>query len=109
MACMNCEYIDYLSRSDSSISRFVPCLKFTEAISKKLTEQEEKQCTELRKAAEFQYRSEECWRSYLTQVRHCRYSNNPGACAASFVGLEAECSLYGLEAHAAIHTILDKE
>merc|ERR1712100_760790 len=80
---------DYLSRSDSSISRYVPCLKFTESTSIPQTEQEKEECNELRKAAEFQYRSEECWRSYLTQVRHCRYSNNPGACAASFSGLEA--------------------
>merc|ERR1711862_828897 len=100
---------DYLSRSDSSISRYVPCLKFTESTSIPQTEQEKEECNELRKAAEFQYRSEECWRSYLTQVRHCRYSNNPGACAASFSGLEAECSLYGLEAHSAIQTILHKE
>merc|ERR1712125_89739 len=100
---------DYLSRSDSSISRYVPCLKFTESTSIPQTVQEKEECNELRKAAEFQYRSEECWRSYLTQVRHCRYSNNPGACAASFSGLEAECSLYGLEAHSAIQTILHKE
>ena len=103
------DFIDYLSRSDSSISRYVPCLKFTEAVSSNQSQEEKEECNELRKAAEFQYRSEECWRSYLTQVRHCRYSNNPGACAASFVGLEAECSLYGLEANGAIQSILNKE
>lgn len=101
--------LDYLSRSDISISRYIPCLKFTEMVHHEQSPEEQKESDELRKAAEFQFRSEECWRSYLTQVRHCRYSGNPGACAASFVGLEAECSLYGLEANRAIRTVLDKE
>lgn len=84
-------------------------MKFTEAIHYEQSPEEIKESDELRKAAEFQFRAEECWRSYLTQVRHCRYSNNPGACAASYVGLEAECSLYGLEAHKAIKSVLTKE
>merc|ERR1712227_62033 len=41
---------DYLSRSDSSISRYVPCLKFTESTSIPQTEQEKEECNELRKA-----------------------------------------------------------
>jgi len=60
----------------------------------------------LRRAAEFEYRNEECWRNYLTQIRRCRYSDNPGQCAASFVPMETECSLYGLEAHRSVQDLL---
>merc|ERR1712137_683573 len=96
---------EYLNRSDSSIAQYLPCLKMAEALVEKKSPEAETY-NQLRRAAEFEYRTEECWRNYLTQVRRCRYSDNPGQCAASFVPLETECSLYGLEAHRSVQELL---
>jgi len=99
----------YLSASDRSISQFVPCLKFTETCPNNVSDEQKAECQVLRNAAEFQLRSEECWRSYLSQVRHCRYANDPKACLQMYTDLEAECSIYGLEAFKATEAILTRE
>merc|ERR1712137_1089549 len=84
----------YLGESDRSISHFLPCLKLSQACVNGASSD----CETLERAAEFQLRSEDCWRSFLSQVHHCRYDDNPEECLKGYQNLELECSIFGLEA-----------